>query len=228
LFNYNPPGMFNFKTKSLFGQTKQLEREIDQFVDILSEVGLVFKSIVSLYLNNGNTDKFDEMVKQVSGMESKADKITKDVERALFEESLIPDARSDVLRLLEHMDELIGMYQGNCYHFSIQKPDFPKEFHIDLISQSETAVKCVESLCLTTRSFFRDIKSESDNAHKVTFYEKESDKKFTSFVRRIFDSELHLDQKMHLRYFVEKIDRICDQAEDIADEIKIYAIKRSM
>jgi hypothetical protein len=181
-----------------------------------------------MYLNNDNTDKFDEMVKQVSGMESKADKITKDVERALFEESLIPDARSDVLRLLEHMDELIGMYQGNCYHFSIQKPNFPKELHKDLISLSETAVKCVESLCLTTRSFFRDIKSVSDNAHKVTFYEKESDKKFTSFVRKIFDSELHLDQKMHLRYFVEKIDRICDQAEDIADEIQIYAIKRSM
>ena len=101
--------MFGFKTESLFGQTKQLEREIDQFVDILSEVGLVFKSIVSLYLNNGNTDKFDEMVKQVSGMESKADKITKEVERALYEDTLIPDARSDVLRLLEHMDELIGM-----------------------------------------------------------------------------------------------------------------------
>ena len=220
--------MFNFKTKSLFGQSKQLEQQIDQFVDILSEVGLVFKSIISMYLNNDNTDKFDEMVKQVSGMESKADKITKDVERTLFEESLIPDARSDVLRLLEHMDELIGMYQGNCYHFSIQKPNFPKELHKDLISLSETAVKCVESLCLTTRSFFRDIKSVSDNAHKVTFYEKESDKKFTSFVRKIFDSELHLDQKMHLRYFVEKIDRICDQAEDIADEIQIYAIKRSM
>ena len=220
--------MFGFKTESLFGQTKQLEREIDQFVDILSEVGLVFKSIVSLYLNNDNTDKFDEMVKQVSEMESKADKITKEVERALYEETLIPDARSDVLRLLEHMDELIGMYQGNCYHFSIQKPDFPKEFHEDLISLSNTVVNCVETLCLTVRSFFRDIKSVRDNAHKVTFYEKESDKKFTSFVRRIFDSELHLDQKMHLRYFVEKIDRICDLAEDIADEIQIYAIKRSV
>jgi len=33
---------------------------------------------------------------------------------------------------------------------------------------------------------------------------------------------------VHLRYFVEKIDRICDQAEDIADEIQIYAIKRSV
>ena len=220
--------MFGFKTESLFGQTKQLEREIDQFVDILSEVGLVFKSIVSLYLNNGNSEKFDGMVEQVRGMESKADKITKEVERTLYEETLIPDARSDVLRLLEHMDELIGMYQGNCYHFSIQKPDFPKEFHRDLISLCETVVNCVESLCLTVRSFFRDTKSVRDNAHKVTFYEKESDIQFSSLARKIFDSKLPLDQKMHLRYFVEKIDRICDQAEDIADEIQIYAIKRSI
>ena len=220
--------MFNFKTESIFGQTKQLEREIDQFVDILSEVGLVFKTIIPLYLTNGATDKFDEMVEQVREMESKADKITKEVERTLYEETLIPDARSDVLRLLEHMDEIIGMYQGNCYHFSIQKPDFPKEFHENLNNLTETVVNCVESLCLTVRSFFRDIKSVRDNAHKVTFYEKESDKQFTTLARKIFDTDLSLDKKIHLRYFVEKIDRICDLAEDIADEVQIYAIKRAI
>ena len=96
--------MFSFKTESIFGQTKQLEREIDQFVDILSEVGLVFKAIIPLYLSNGASEQFDKMVTQVSEMESKADKITKEVERTLYEETLIPDARSDVLRLLEHMD----------------------------------------------------------------------------------------------------------------------------
>ena len=220
--------MFNFKAESVFGQTKQLEREIDQFVDILSEVGLVFKTIIPMYLNNGATNKFDEMVEQVREMESKADKITKEVERTLYEETLIPDARSDVLRLLEHMDEIIGMYQGNCYHFSIQKPDFPKEFHEDLNNLTETVVNCVESLCLTVRSFFRDIKSVRDNAHKVTFYEKESDKQFSTLARKIFDTDLSLDRKMHLRYFVEKIDRICDLAEDIADEVQIYAIKRAI
>ena len=220
--------MFNFKTESVFGQTKQLEREIDQFVDILSEVGLVFKTIIPLYLTNGASDKFDEMVEQVREMESKADKITKEVERTLYEETLIPDARSDVLRLLEHMDEIIGMYQGNCYHFSIQKPDFPKEFHENLNNLTETVVNCVESLCLTVRSFFRDIKSVRDNAHKVTFYEKESDKQFSTLARKIFDTDLSLDRKMHLRYFVEKIDRICDLAEDIADEVQIYAIKRAI
>ena len=220
--------MFSFKTESIFGQTKQLEREIDQFVDILSEVGLVFKTIIPSYLSNGASNKFDEMVEQVSEMESKADKITKEVERTLYEETLIPDARSDVLRLLEHMDELIGMYQGNCYHFSIQKPDFPKEFHKDLKNLTETVVNCVESLCLTVRSFFRDIKSVRDNAHKVIYYEKESDKQFSALARKIFDTDLSLDKKIHLRYFVEKIDRICDNAEDIADEVQIYAIKRAI
>ena len=220
--------MFGLKSNSLFGDTKKLEREIDDFVDILSEVGLVFKSIVPIYLNHSANGKFEEMVDRVKEMESKADKITKEVEHTLYEETLIPDARSDVLRLLEHLDEVIGLYQGNCYHFSIQKPDFPKEFHQDLIDLTETVVNCVEALCLTVRSFFRGIQSVRDNAHKVTYYEKESDIKFSALARRIFDSKLSLDKKMHLRYFVEKIDRICDQAEDIADEIQIYSIKRSI
>ena len=84
------------------------------------------------------------------------------------------------------------------------------------------------SLCISVRSFFRDIKTVRDNAHKVTFYEKESDKQTSDLQRKIFKSDLTLDQKMHLRYFVEKIDQIADHAEDIADELQIYSIKRSI
>ena len=222
--------MFNLKSSklSMFSDTKKLEKDIDEFVNILSEVGLAFKSIVRRYLSHSTDENFDELIEKVTDMESRADTITKEIEHALYEETLIPDARSDVLRLLEHLDEVIGMYQGNCYHFSIQKPQFPKEFHDDLISLTETVVDCVEALCLTVRSFFRDTKSVRDNAHKVTYYEKESDIKFSAIARRIFNSDLNLDQKMNLRYFVEKIDRICDQSEDIADELIIYSIKRSV
>ena len=68
--------MFGLKSSSLFSDTKKLEREIDEFVDILSEVGLVFKNIVPTYLNHSANEKFDEMVEKVKDMESKADKIT--------------------------------------------------------------------------------------------------------------------------------------------------------
>ena len=69
--------MFGLKSASLFGDTKKLEREIDEFVDIVSEVGLVFKSIVPTYLNHSANGKFEEMVEKVKDMESKADKIKK-------------------------------------------------------------------------------------------------------------------------------------------------------
>ena len=220
--------MFGLKSESLFSQSKELERKIDEFVDTVSEIGLVFKKAIRTYLSSGSGDNFDQMVEQVSMMESKADKIKKDVETALYEDTLIPDARSDVLRLLEHLDEMIGLFQGNCYRFSIQKPSFPKEFHQDLISLTDVAVESAESLCVSVRSFFRDIKTVRDSAHKVTFFEKESDKQTSDLQRQIFQSSLTLDQKMHLRYFVEKIDQIADQAEDIADELQIYAIKRTI
>ena len=50
--------MFGLKSTSLFGDTKKLEREIDEFVDILSEVGLVFKAYCSYIFRNSQYDKF--------------------------------------------------------------------------------------------------------------------------------------------------------------------------
>jgi predicted phosphate transport protein (TIGR00153 family) len=222
--------MFNFKNSklSLFGNSKNLEKDMDEFVSILSEVGISFKLIVKDFLSHATSENFEQRIEKITAKESRADTVVKQIEYALYEETLIPDARSDVLRLLEHLDEIIGMYQGNCYRFSIQRPDFPQELHADLLSLTDTAVDCVETLCLTVRSFFRDVRSVRDNAHKVTFYEKESDIKSSDLARRIFSSNLNLDQKMHLRYFVEKIDSICDRAEDIADELIIYSIKRSV
>ena len=78
--------MFGLKSASLFGDTKKLEREIDEFIDIVSEVGLVFKSIVPTYLNHSANGKFEEMVEKVKEMESKADKITKEVAMLLLDQ----------------------------------------------------------------------------------------------------------------------------------------------
>ena len=63
--------MFGLKTSkiSLFSDTKKLEKDIDEFVNILSEVGLAFKSIVRTYLTHSKNGNFDEMVEKVTEME---------------------------------------------------------------------------------------------------------------------------------------------------------------
>ena len=63
--------MFNLKSSklSLFGDTKNLEKDIDEFVNILSEVGLSFKSIVKRYLSHSTDENFEAMLEKVTEIE---------------------------------------------------------------------------------------------------------------------------------------------------------------
>ena len=61
---------------------------------------------------------------------------------------------------------------------------------------------------------------------KVNLYEKEADKLSTNLKKQIFSSKMELALKLHLREFVDRIDSIADHAEDVADRLTIYAIKR--
>ena len=86
----------------------------------------------------------------------------------------------------------------------------------------------MESLVLASRAFFRNIAAVSDHNHKVMFFEKEADKVGTKLKKAIFNSDLDLSRKTHLRNFVEHIDNVPDWAEDVADRLAIYAIKRTI
>ena len=60
------------------------------------------------------------------------------------------------------------------------------------------------------------------------FFEKEADKVSTKLKKAIFGSNLDLSQKKQLRNFVEYIDNVADWAEDVADRLAIYYIKRTV
>jgi len=214
------------KNITLFNKTRVMEQQIDEFFDKISEAGMVFSRALEVYLKDGATDEFEAFLKQVAEIEGKGDSLRRTIEIELYAQTLIPDLRGDVLRLLEDMDHLVNVYEGDLYRISIQQPDVPEEFRAGYLELARTVVTCVESVVLAARSFFRDIDAVRDYNAKVIFYETEADKLCTKLQRAIFASDLPLDRKMHLRYFVERIDELANSAEDVADTLAIYAIKR--
>ena len=216
------------KKISLFGRTQALESEIDEFLDKLSESSLLFKIAVKLYLKEGCTPDFEQKLQDVNRMESTADHLRRAIETKLYAQTLIPESRGDVLGLIENLDHLLNLFEGALWAFSIEKPDIPEEFHADYETLTEMAVLSVESLVLASRAFFRNIEAVGDHNHKVMFYEKEADKIGTKLKKAIFASELDLSRKSHLRNFVEHIDNVPDWAEDVADRLAIYSIKRTV
>ncbi|MBT3307268.1 MAG: DUF47 family protein [Alphaproteobacteria bacterium] len=216
------------KKISLFGRTRALEGEIDDFLDKLSQCSLLFKIAIKVYLTEGCTEDFEHKLHDVNKMESDADHLRRAIETKLYAQTLIPDSRGDVLGLIENLDQLLNLYEGSLWAFSIEKPDIPKEFCNDFEALTDLATQSVDALVLAARAFFRDPDAVGDHNHKVMFFEKEADKIGTKLKRAIFASELDLSRKTHLRNFVEHIDNVPDWAEDVADRLAIYAIKRTI
>jgi predicted phosphate transport protein (TIGR00153 family) len=214
------------KVSHLFSGTRSLENQIDEFLDKVSESGMVFDRAIRVYLNQGPSEEFNNFLNQAANIERRGDDLRRAVEAELYVRTLIPDLRADVLALLESMDHLINVYEGDLFRISIQSPDIPDEFHAGFIELTETVVSCVDSVVLAARAFFRDIDAVRDHSSKTIFLETEADKTGTKLQRAIFASALPLERKMHLRYFVERIDELANSAEDVADALQIFTIKR--
>ena len=213
---------------TVFGRAKKIEAQIDQFLDMVTEAGLIYSKALRIYFEKGAGEEFEEYLQRVLKLEQTADRLRRNIETQLYERTLIPDLRADVLGLLEHVDDIINIYEANLFRFSIQEPKIPKEYHSGYIELSNTAIMSVESLVSAVRSFFRDIDAVRDHVTKVMFYESEADQISTKVQREIFSSSLGLARRRHLAYFIEHIDELANTAEDVADILSIMTIKRKI
>ena len=218
--------MYLQKVTHLFGRTRALEGQVDEFFDKVVETGMLFGRAVRVYLEEGPGEVFEGYVVQARDIEHRADELRRSIESELYARTLIPELRADVMSLLEDTDRLVNMYKGHLFRISIQRPDIPPEFDKGFGDLVDAVVVCVEAVVLAARAFFRDMESVRDHCAKTMFLETETDKASTQLQRAVFASGLPLEKKMHVRYFVERIDDIANKAEDVADNLLIYAIKR--
>ena len=220
--------MFFKNNSSLLGRTRKLEAQVDQFLDKVNQCGKAFSAAFQIYLEKGVVEDFDRYMGEVQTIEHEADDLRRNIELELYRRTLIPDLRGDVLQLLENIDDLTNIYKADLFRISVQQPDILEAFRPDFLQLAQTAVACVDSLVAAARSFFTDMDAVRDNIREVVRLESDADRISSPLQRKIFSSDLDLAHKTNLRYFVERIDELANQAEDVADQLAIYAIKRKV
>ena len=217
------------KNFSLLGNSRKVQHDIDHFLDLISDATDMFETLLKIYLREGKpTEEFENTLEELNQIETEADRLRRSIQSFLYEKTLIPDFRSDVLALLEASDNLINAQQALAFSFSVETPHIPENMHSGLLELHHMSARCIDHLLQGTRAFFRDIRVVRDHAHKVIFYESRADIESTRLKRLAFDTDLKLSEKVHLRYFVDRMDGVANLAEDIADSLTIYAIKRAM
>ncbi len=213
----------------LFKKTKSLEDRFNKFLNITSEAGIILFEGIKCYLEN-NEAEFEHFLDKLRKLEGDADSLRKEITTELYAKTLIPESRGDIFDLLETLDDVINQAKQTLIEFSIEIPVIPKVYNEDFIKLAEYAGNAVNQVVKATRKFINDPTDVEHNINKVYYWEKEADRQSEQLKRKVFkDTSIEtLSMKFHMRYFALHIDMIADKAEDVADKLSIYAIKRSI
>jgi predicted phosphate transport protein (TIGR00153 family) len=213
----------------LFKKANHSIELIDNFLNAVDQSVLLFKEGVKYYLYN-DIEHFNANLESLAKLESDADVLRREIENTLYTQSLMPQLRSDILRLLEDFDKLIDLSKKNLFQFDVESPKIPVVLNQDFVRLTQVSVSAAESVIPAARRYFRDPLGVKEQLHRVYFYEKETDLLADSLRRKIFKdmTDLKLSEKFHLRYFSLHIEIISDQAEALADLLSIMAIKRTV
>lgn len=205
-----------------------VEKQIDDFLDQVVRSGLIFSQGAEAYLQ-GNSIDFQRKLKEIIEVEHAGDDLRRSIQQYLYTKTLIPESREDVLQLLEDMDSLLDRFKGALWRMEIENLHIEDEFHEDFKLLIKAVVESVEAIVRAGRAFFKNISSVADHLDKVYYWESESDKISTRLQMAIFRTEdLRLSHRMLQREFARHLDKIADRAEDVADRLNIYVIKRSL
>ena len=211
----------------LFPKARKSIELIDSFFNCVDQSVLLFKEGVKNYLYK-NAENFNNNLQTLANLEAESDQIRRKIENTLYTQSLMPQLRGDILRLLEELDNLIDLSKKNLFQFDVEIPRVPPELVQDFVKLTQISVSAAESVIPAAKSYFNEPAAVNEKIHRVYFYEKETDVFADVLRRKIFREMpgLKLSEKFHLRYFTLHIENISDTAEKVADLLTIMAIKR--
>jgi predicted phosphate transport protein (TIGR00153 family) len=211
----------------LFGKTRRMESQVDQFLDLIVKGTLCMREGIRSYLS-GDDEDFQNRLVMVRDYERKADELRRNTESMLYTYSLIPESRADVLGLLEGLDNVIDCAKHILQEFDVQEPDVEIGY-LDLYENvTDKSVKAVEQVVEATRAFFRSEGRLRDCLNKVDFYESEADRAGLRLKKQIYQSDLQLARKHHLRYFADALESLSDIAQGVSEQLAIASVKRAL
>ncbi len=210
---------------TIFKKTRELEAEINRFLDTIIEASVHFQEGIKYFLQ-GDLETFEEKVRIIDRLESNADQLRRSVEENLYLNMLLPEARGDVLALLENSDDVLNAIEETIIECSVEKPSCTDELKSDFLNLVDAVTSAVEEMVATVRDYFTNLSDVPNHITKIKVHEHESDEIGEKLRRKIFSKQIELCEKLQLRDFILRLEKIADLAEDVGDRVDIYRIKR--
>ena len=128
-----------------FGKSRAVERQIEEFLDSVSEVGILFIESVRDYVQNGLEEDCLRRQARIGEVERHCDDLRRSIESVMLTQMLIPQSRGDVLRLIDLLDDLVDDMKRGLLAVTIEMPKVPYKLKPD-VGRLRRAIHVVRAL----------------------------------------------------------------------------------
>ena len=209
-----------------FSKRNKVYEIVERYLDKMLEAAELFKKTMEKYFETGLSREFIEMIETTHLSESMADDIRREIELEMYEKSLIPESRGDILGLLEVTDEVMNKAQSVLYQIETENLEIPQELKDDFIKLIHNNISAFEVAVDGFRILFHNLKAVREKVQEVDKRESSSDRMERDLIRKIFAANYDIGKKILLKDLVIEIGNISDTSEAVTDRLNIVAAKR--
>lgn len=200
---------------------------IKLFEEHLEAVETTVKEMLRLIGNVGSErDEIMKMAENVRSAESKADALRREMESEMYLGAFLPNFRGDLLGIVESIDVVANKAEVVADEIDLQKMRIPGELIDDLLKLSDMSLKTFQATAEAARLMFTDLEKSNEYVALAEEKEHEGDQIERTLIRRLFDLEMDLAEKILLKKLIKKISDIADHSENVSDRIQIVIFKR--
>ena len=211
----------------IFKKEKQVRKLVLSHLNEVQACLMESRNVLEEYIS-GDLESACQRANSVIEIESRADELERQIRDVLLDGAFLPHIRSDVYRLVEAVDAIAGKAEGVAHFIVDQLPEIPEEVEGALLEIFRQSLHCFLELRKALMDYFKP-KGEIENLHvhvaRVCDIETEVDVAESELTRQIFESDLDLAEKIHLKQLLERIGNIADLSEDASDELEFAAMK---
>jgi len=161
--------------------------------------------------------------------EGKADDTRRDVEKSLISGALFAPARRQILELIERVDTLANAAESTLDYLLVQHVKIPVEMVEGLIEILGETLDLFEDVESAIRFLFTGPREKAlECTERIEQREGKIDHIERRLTKQLFKLDLDLAAKLHVHGYIERLVRISDRAEDLADRIALVIAEQAI
>lgn len=211
-----------------FKSQKRVEEKIALYCQKSEECVKLGLTLITDCIGESECDKRQDEVIKVHKSESVADDLRREIEYFIYERSLFPESRGDILGLLETLDYIPNQIQESVKMLVEQRIIIPQLLDGELRQMVQITQKSAEITFQAVRNLFSNFRDVLEMLGQIDALESEVDKIQSDLIIKIFKSDFEPFQKILLRDLINELENVSDYAEKAGDYMRIMIVKRMM